>query len=310
MNANKVSEQTEGGEIIALRSASLGGDELPSRLLLAPWGRVESTNGDFLVDEEAAQLVIEAFAAHGTDLPIDYEHQTLGGQYAAPDGQAPAAAWIKGITAEPGTGLFAEIEWTNKAKERVIAKEYRYLSPVALIRKSDRKLVAVHSAALTNKPAIVGMEPIVNRAVGQETALTALRSDLKVSPEAGVEEVLLAASRRLTELAQEARRRHAEERVVEAVRSGRLVEAQRQWAEELVLRDEESFDEWMRTAPVVVTSGRLSAPAPNGNGLWARRSVIAAKARAEFNAHPLISRLTSEEAYVADAMREAQAVVG
>ena len=30
-------------------------------------------------------------------------------------------------------------------------------SPVAIVRKSDRKLVAIHSAALTNKPAIVGM---------------------------------------------------------------------------------------------------------------------------------------------------------
>jgi len=89
-----------------------------------------------------------------------------------------------------------------------------------------------------------------------------------------------------------------------------LVEAQRRWAEELVLRDEESFDEWLRTAPVVVASGRLSAPATNGNGPGARRSAIAAKARAEFNAHPLISRLTSEEAFVADAMREAQAAVG
>jgi phage I-like protein len=33
---------------------------------------------------------------------------------------------------------------------------------VAIIRKTDRKLVAIHSAALTNKPAIVGMQPIAD----------------------------------------------------------------------------------------------------------------------------------------------------
>jgi phage I-like protein len=56
-------------------------------------------------------------------------------------------------------GLLAEIEWTDQAKQRLADKEYRYLSPVAIIRKTDRKLVAIHSAALTNKPAIVGMQP-------------------------------------------------------------------------------------------------------------------------------------------------------
>jgi len=311
MSANESCHKSDGSDVVALRSASLGGDCVPSRLLLAPWGRVESTNGVFVVDEESAQLVIEAFAAHGTDLPVDYEHQTLGGRYASPDGQAPAAAWVKQIAAEPGTGLFAQIEWTDKAKQHVVAKEYRYLSPVALIRKSDRKLMAIHSAALTNKPAIVGMQPIVNKhaaddGVDVETPLTALRSDLDLEPDANVEEVLLAASRRLNELAQHARRRHAEQRVSEALRGGRLVEAQRRWAEELVMRDEESFDEWLRTAPVVVLHGRLPPPASGEAGLNGRRSMTAARARAEYRAHPLISRLTSEDAYVADAMRSAQ----
>jgi len=81
----------EQNEMRALHSASLTGDKVPARVLLTPWGSVDSTNGSFVVDEEAVQLTVQAFDEHGTDLPIDYEHQTLGGSYSSPTGQAPAA---------------------------------------------------------------------------------------------------------------------------------------------------------------------------------------------------------------------------
>src|SRR3990172_1683922 len=214
----------EGGEALALHSATLGGETVPQRILLAPWGNVESSNGSFVVDEESARLAVQAFEEHGTDLPIDYEHQTLGGVYASPSGQAPAAGWIKRIFAESGVGLLAEIEWTDQARQRLADKEYRYLSPVAIIRKTDRKLVAIHSAALTNKPAIVGMQPIVNRAdVAAEHASdaadeppTVLRNELDLPPDAAAAEVLVAASRRLVDLQRDVERRHVEERVREA----------------------------------------------------------------------------------------------
>jgi phage I-like protein len=156
------------GERLVLRGADVPG-EAPGRVLIAPWGEVESTNGRFVVDEEAARAVVEAFAAHGTDVPIDYEHQSLGGVYASPTGQAPAAGWIRALavvsSAEgvAGPGLWADVDWTEGARGKLAAREYRYLSPVVMVRKSDRRVVSLHSAALTNKPAIVGMRPIVNK---------------------------------------------------------------------------------------------------------------------------------------------------
>ena len=151
---------------------------------------------------DSAALAVAAFEEHGPALPIDYEHQTLGGSYAAPDGQAPAAGWIKAMIAEPGSGLWAEIEWTEQAIQRLERKEYRYLSPVAIVRKVDRKLVAIHSAALTNKPAIVGMRPIVNRAEpdadlakassnGADSPFEVLRTELCLPPNTAAEEVLV-----------------------------------------------------------------------------------------------------------------------
>ena len=114
-----------GQEMKTLHSASLASETIPTRILLAPWGQVESTNGSFIVDDEAAQMAIEAFEEHGTDLPIDFEHQTLGGVYASPTGQAPAAGWIKSVRAEAGVGLIAEIEWTDEARDMLAAKQYR-----------------------------------------------------------------------------------------------------------------------------------------------------------------------------------------
>src|SRR3990170_675212 len=189
METNEAAESRRAG----IHSATLGGETIPQRILLAPWGNVESSNGSFVVDEESARLAVQAFDEHGTDLPIDYEHQTLGGAYASPTGQAPAAGWIKRIFAESGVGLLAEIEWTDQAKQRLAAKEYRYLSPVAIIRKTDRKLVAIHSAALTNKPAILGMTPIVNKADlpdpddVENEPLTVLRNELDLPSDAAAE---------------------------------------------------------------------------------------------------------------------------
>jgi len=298
----------EGSEALALHSATLGGETVPQRILLAPWGNVESSNGSFVVDEESARLAVQAFDEHGTDLPIDYEHQTLGGVYASPSGQAPAAGWIKRIFAESGVGLLAEIEWTDQAKQRLADKEYRYLSPVAIIRKTDRKLVAIHSAALTNKPAIVGMQPIVNRADSAadsaDEPLMVLRKELDLPSDADAEEVLVAASRRLIELQRDMERRHVEERVREAMRAGKLVEAQRTWAEALVAREEDLFEEWFRTAPVVVKPG-ISAPPQTTDGVERRHHAAASRARAEFRTNRLLAGLTTEEAYVADAVRAA-----
>jgi phage I-like protein len=335
MTTNQETIADESGrEVRALRSAalSLSGDAVPNRIVLAPWGRVDSTHGRFVVDEEAARLAVEAFDTHGTDLPIDYEHQTLGGAYASPNGKAPAAGWIKGLSVETGVGLVAQIEWTDRAVKTLAAKEYRYLSPVAIIRKNDRKLVAIHSAALTNKPAIVGMEPIVSRAepedkpvsddmirsgaetivesergkksdVSQGKLIATLRDELGLGQDSDEQTVLVAAGRRLSDLRGQAARQHVEDRIAEAMRAGKLTEAQRSWAEALAARDAALFDEWLRVAPVVVQPGLTAAPCGTDTHERARHAT-GSRARAEFRSNPALAALTTEEAYVTDALRE------
>jgi phage I-like protein len=294
-------------ELTPLNSARLGGSDIPERVRIAPWGEVDSSSGRFVVDEDAARLVLDAFERHGTDLPIDYEHQTLGGPYASPTGQAPAAGWIKRLETVPGDGLYAVVEWTEPAREQLVARQYRYLSPVAVVRKSDRKLVGLHSVALTNKPAIVGAEPIVSKVDDGEGAaagaLQSLRNVLKLDAECDVNTVLVAASRKFDELDRNRAVREADERVGVAIRQGRLTEAQREFAIELALREDGLFDRWLRSAPVVVPVGRIAPPreADGGN----TRHAVVAHARAEFRAHPELAAFTAEEAFVNDAVRQA-----
>ncbi len=307
---------------VSLRATPLPA-KAASRVLLVPWGEVHSANGDFVVDAESARRVVEAFEAQGNDLPIDYEHQTLGGTYTSPTGQAPAAGWIKRLEEVEGEGIVAHVEWTQPAEVQLAERQYRYLSPVVLVRKSDRRVVALHSAALTNKPAIARLQPIVNRdgedshegpaahragPAAKENPMQAvfetLRDRLGLDAQTDEQAVLVAASERLADLEKRIALREAEEAVALAMKAGKLTSAQRAWAIELALRDPAAFAAWLETAPVVVPHGQLSPPDADPPG-EARRASAEAEARREYRAHAMLQAVTSEEAYVRNAAREA-----
>ena len=142
-------------EIITLKGGEVEVQGAPEIIRILPLGHVTSQKGEFDVDEESLQLMREGIARHGVDVVIDYEHQTLDGV------QAPAAGWVKGLSIQNGY-IVAKVEWTNRAAEYLKNREYRYLSPVITVRKTDNKATGLHSLALTNTPAIDHMDPIVN----------------------------------------------------------------------------------------------------------------------------------------------------
>lgn len=129
---------------------------IPNEIQLLPFGQVKTEKGTLLADQMAIKEIIKVFNTRVNDLVIDYEHQTLTGE------EAPAAGWIKELIDKGQDGLWAKVEWTPRGEEYIKNKEYRYLSPVVMIRKSDGRAIRLHSAALTNTPAIDGMNPIAN----------------------------------------------------------------------------------------------------------------------------------------------------
>ena len=141
--------------VLNVSSSTIAIEGVPDIVNLLPLGEVKSQKGDFTVDDESFKRIRNTFEQRGIDIVIDYEHQTLE------DVQAPAGGWIKDLFIRDGA-IAAKVEWTQKAQEYIKNKEYKYLSPVVLVRKSDQKAIVLHSVALTNTPAIDGMFAIVN----------------------------------------------------------------------------------------------------------------------------------------------------
>lgn len=144
----------------ALASREVGAGP-PEWVQLLPNGKFSPPGKKaFLVDAKARSLIMANWATRTNDAVLDYEHQTLTGQ------KAPAAGWIKDLSdkgdGETG-GIWGKVDWTDTAKAHLAAREYRYLSPVIMISKSDGRAVEFVNAALTNMPAIDGMVPVVNK---------------------------------------------------------------------------------------------------------------------------------------------------
>jgi phage I-like protein len=157
---------------------------VPEWVLVLPLGRVESSKGTFVVDAAGCRAITAQVAALGRDLVVDYEHQTLGG------GEAPAAGWIKEFALRDD-GLWARVEWTERGAGRIAAREYRYLSPTISVDKKTRRVVGLHSVALTNDPAIKNMRPIANRrAAEEEDGMDELRKALGLAEGATEQDVV------------------------------------------------------------------------------------------------------------------------
>jgi len=133
---------------------------VPTEILLLPFGEVKTSEGNYFVDEEAAALILSIFREIGNDIVIDYEHQTLK------DVEAPAAGWIKDLYVGED-GIYGRVEWTERAKNYIANKEYRYLSPVVWVNKEGRA-VFLQCVALTNLPATFNAKPIVSKQGGRE----------------------------------------------------------------------------------------------------------------------------------------------
>lgn len=117
---------------------------------LLPVGHVQGRDGrgPYIIDDPDAVILRTQERAGNTQLPIDYEHQTI---VTAKNGQpAPAAGWIKGLQAR-ADGIWGLAAWTDRASGFLKSREYRYISPVFSHTK-DGVVICILSAALTNTP--------------------------------------------------------------------------------------------------------------------------------------------------------------
>lgn len=165
---------------IALTDAVGENDETLKTVTICPWGEVESTKGSFVFDEESAAEIVKAFSAHGAAIPIDVEHETLGPSFQTPAGHTGAVGWIESFCEEPGKRFVGGVRWNERGRELIRGDAFRYLSPVFEIRVSDRKVVGIHSAAITTKPAMPKMEKLAaSQTIPGETVAFRVPDELK-----------------------------------------------------------------------------------------------------------------------------------
>lgn len=82
---------------------------------------------------------------------VDYDHRSHFS--AAKGGSQIAAGWVEKLVIISGK-IWAHIEWTERARQLINAKEYRYISPEFWVQGATREIVKIVALALVNRPAL------------------------------------------------------------------------------------------------------------------------------------------------------------
>lgn len=150
-------------------SLSFAVDVRGNRAHLLPAGEFRAGDGRpakpvkaWRLNADLAAKIIAKWKNRKNDFLLDYEHQSLR---SALNGQpAPAAGWATGekLAWVEGEGLFATgVEWTEQAKAFLSTKQYKYMSAVLAYDPASGDVTDVISAALTNTPALDGLDAVV-----------------------------------------------------------------------------------------------------------------------------------------------------
>jgi phage I-like protein len=175
-------------------------DQPPKTVQLFPMGRHVARDGRGpweLVDRAHAERVVAATLARlgSTELMFDYDHQAVTAEKTG--GQAPASGWVKKLHVRDD-GIWGDVEWTPAASARIVAKEYRYVSPWFGFEKETGRLTRLFNAALTNIPALEMAAVAAQSPDGDHMNLKAIAKALGLAEDATEEQVLAAIAKNNT----------------------------------------------------------------------------------------------------------------
>lgn len=132
--------------------------EVPTEFALFYFGENESTKGSVWLDAKRAGECLATWKDYGNKLLGDYNHG------AAKDTPEPVPASCEFELAIRADGLYAvNVEWTARAKELLLAREYKYYSPYFYEIFDGQKwwVTEIINVALTNQPATKRQRPLV-----------------------------------------------------------------------------------------------------------------------------------------------------
>jgi phage I-like protein len=276
----------------ATETWSLAAAEAPPQWVeLLPVGEFQGRDGrgPFRVSDPEAVIAATRTLRMEAGIPIDYDHAI---DFGAPSGApAPAAGWIRELAVRGGS-IWGRVQWTEHGARAICTREYRYLSPVFQF-SPDGEVVRILRAGLTNNPNLylTAISAAEHEDIDMNETLAQLREILGLSGEADPDQVLervrqLVADqaqdhgvtgldacadpdparfvamtqfqRALTELNQlraERGRERAERAVDEALRAGKLIPAQREWAISYCQADFKGFNDFAGRQPAMLQAG-------------------------------------------------------
>ncbi len=149
------------GKLIALHAAAKleakPANELPNRLIVAPWGSHETNKGTVVVNSTTlAQLPANNRAARFDRVALDFNHNTVPGAPAHKGEPAKVAAYGN-VSVEDGIGIvLSAIEWTPEGREHASNGHYPDVSP-AIVQNDAGEVIFLHSAGLARQGEMDGV---------------------------------------------------------------------------------------------------------------------------------------------------------
>lgn len=113
------------------------------------------------VPEHVTMDSLKRIVANATEeILVDFDHQSERTD------DTRAAAWASELMVVENlgnlSGLYGRLKWTKEGRDAAMERKYRFLSPVWTL-DDDNRPVKLISIALTNRPALKGISPIINR---------------------------------------------------------------------------------------------------------------------------------------------------
>lgn len=122
-----------------------------------------STNGavEEVIDQEVIDHLVDDYNTNPVELLMDIDHKSMR---IPEDRDTTAAGWIYGLVAVKDlgrlSGLYGKVKWTDVGRHLVESRQYRFISPVFEV--DEGRPVRIINAALTNRPALSTISPILN----------------------------------------------------------------------------------------------------------------------------------------------------
>jgi phage I-like protein len=146
--------------ILLVRDFAEQDGTVPTEIHVIPVGEWDHpAYGKIVINEEDIAEFVEHFnAGLRKDLPITEGHESLD--------EKPAIGWFRKLLDKGAKGLYAVVEWTERGKELLMEKAYKYFSPEFYEVYEDPETHEKYTnvlvgGALTNKPYFKELEPVV-----------------------------------------------------------------------------------------------------------------------------------------------------